>query len=287
MSGTLNYEVFVSGLAPVQGPALPDGGAPHWSPLSHTLVYGPRTATVVDPPITRAQAGALGEWIAAHERELTYIYVTHWHGDHWFGTAELLRRFPRARVLASSATLARMRASVADNTVPPLWTGLFPDQISDGAALAAEAADVVPAEGFEVDGSLLHSVEAGHSDTDDSTVLHVPSLGLVVAGDVVYNNVHQYLAETPNGGTEAWHRALDTVAALTPRHVVAGHKDVRRPDAVTDIDETHQYLDAASTLLNAELSREEFVARVLRLYPERVNPYTVWLSARQLIPSED
>ena len=44
------------------------------------------------------------------------------------------------------------------------------------------------------------AVEAGHSDTDDSTVLHAPSIGLVAAGDVVYNNVHQYLAETGGGG---------------------------------------------------------------------------------------
>jgi glyoxylase-like metal-dependent hydrolase (beta-lactamase superfamily II) len=285
MSANLNYEVFVSGLLPVRGGQLPDGSPALWSPLSHTLVYGPRTAAVVDPPITRAQARVLGDWIAEHERELAYIYVTHWHGDHWFGAAELLRRFPRARVLASPATRERIRASVADGTMAPSWTGMFPDQISDDAAIAAaaNAVEEVPADGFDVDGSLLHSVEAGHSDTDDSTVLHVPSLGLVAAGDVVYNNVHQYLAETPNGGAEAWHRALDTVASLAPRHVVAGHKDARRPDAVTDIDETHQYLDAMSSLFDAGLSRPEFFTRVLKLYPDRVNPYTVWLSAQRLI----
>jgi hypothetical protein len=31
-------------------------------------------------------------------------------------------------------------------------------------------------------------------------VLHVPSIGLVVAGDVAYNGVHQYLAEGGGGG---------------------------------------------------------------------------------------
>ena len=37
-------------------------------------------------------------------------------------------------------------------------------------------------------------VEVGHTDTDDTTVLHVPDLDLVVAGDVIYNGVHMYLA---------------------------------------------------------------------------------------------
>lgn len=288
MSSELNYDVFVSPLAPVHDANLPNGAAPHWSPLAHTLVYGPRTA-VVDPPITRGQAAALGDWIAAHDRELTYIYVTHWHGDHWFGATELLRRFPRATVLASRLTSQRMRASVPDGAVPPLWTGLFPGQLDDGAAIAATAVAVeeVPADGFEVDGHRLVSIEAGHSDTDDSTILHVPSLGLVAAGDVVYDNVHQYLAETPGGGFEAWHRALDLVASLAPRHVVAGHKDARRPDAASNIDETHRYLDATAALLDAKPARREFFARVLELYPERVNPYTVWLNARRLIAEDE
>ncbi|WP_228561745.1 MBL fold metallo-hydrolase [Catenulispora rubra] len=281
----LQYDVFVSGLEPTHGATLPDGSAAKWSPLAHTLVYGAREAAVVDPPITRGQATALADWIAAHERELTHIYITHWHGDHWFGTAELLRRFPRATVLAGGETRRRVRESVAGGNAPELWTALFGERLSDGAALAAAAAAVepVPADGFEIDGQQLVSIEAGHSDTDDSTVLHVPSLGLVAAGDVVYNNVHQYLAETPDGGLEAWHRALDLVAALEPRHVVAGHKDARRPDAVSDIDETHRYLDATSTLLENKPTRAEFFARVLELYPDRINPYIVWLSAGRLL----
>jgi len=285
----LRYEVFVSDLAPVHGPTLPDGTGAHWSPLAHTLVYGPRSAALVDPPITRAQATALGDWIAAHDRRLAHIYITHWHGDHWFGTAELLRRFPDATVLAGPATRARVRASVADGVVPPLWTGLFPGQLSEGAAMAAAAEAIldVPASGFEIDGHELHSIDTGHSDTDDSTVLHVPSLGLVVAGDVVYNNVHQYLAETAAGGADGWHKALDKVAALAPRYVVAGHKDAARPDDVADIEETRRYLDATLALLDAEPTRLEFYNQVVELYPERVNPFTILLGARRLIPETD
>ena len=86
------------------------------------------------------------------------------------------------------------------------------------------------------------------------------------------------------GGADAWHDALDTVAALHPHHVVAGHKDPRRPDDVAGIDEPHRYLEAATGLLDAQPTRKEFLARVLELYPQRVNPYTVWLSALRLIP---
>lgn len=279
--GGLSYEVLVSDPAPVHDTALPDGQPPHWSPLSHTLLYGPASAAVVDPPITRTQTAALARWIAAHDRRLDVIYITHWHGDHWLGAAQLLERFPDATVLASPATAQRIHAGIADGTVPPLWTTLFPDRVAhDAANIRVEA---IPEEGIRLDGHSLVSVEAGHSDTDDSTVLHVPSLGLAVAGDVVYNNVHQYLAETPGGGLEAWHRALDVVAALKPRFVVAGHKDARRADAPSDIDDTRRYLDRTARLLEARPTQREFFSRVLEHFPERVNAYTVWLNARRLL----
>jgi hypothetical protein len=46
----------------------------------------------------------------------------------------------------------------------------------------------------------LIAVEVGHSDTDHTTCLNVPSIGLVVAGDVAYNDVHPYLAESNESG---------------------------------------------------------------------------------------
>jgi hypothetical protein len=105
-----------------------------------------------------------------------------------------------------------------------------------------------------------------------------------VAGDVVYNNVHQYVAESPDGGFEAWHRALDVVASLKPQYVVAGHKDARRADAPSDIDDTRRYLDETAQLLESQPTQKEFFSRVLERFPERVNSYTVWLSARRLLP---
>jgi hypothetical protein len=34
------------------------------------------------------------------------------------------------------------------------------------------------------------SVSLGHTDTDNTTCLHVPSIDLVMAGDAAYNDVH-------------------------------------------------------------------------------------------------
>jgi hypothetical protein len=100
---------------------------------------------------------------------------------------------------------------------------------------------------------------------------------------IVYNNVHQFLAESGGGGLAGWHRALDVVESLRPAHVVAGHKDAARDDSAANIAETRRYLDSAGPLLAAEPTREEFFFQLLKLYPGRVNPYTAWLSAQRLL----
>jgi glyoxylase-like metal-dependent hydrolase (beta-lactamase superfamily II) len=280
----LGYHVLVSGLLPAAGAPLPDGTRPRWSPLSHTLIHGPAEAALVDPPITVAQATALANWIEAFGKRLAYIYITHWHADHWLATSELAKRFPGVTVYASAATIDRMTKGTPGGVPAELWTGLFPGQLPE--APIPILAQPVPAAGFAVDGHLLIAVEAGHSDTDDSTVLHAPSIGLVAAGDVVYSNVHQYLAETPGGGLEAWHRALDVVEALRPVNVVSGHKDPSRDDSPADIGETRRYLDDAGALLATGPTRTEFYSRLLELYPQRVNPYTAWLSATRLLKDQ-
>lgn len=130
-----------------------------------------------------------------------------------------------------------------------------------------------------LEGNVLRAVEVGHTDTDATTVLHVPSIGLVVAGDVVYNGVHQYILEGGSGGLEQWLQALDQVEALEPRFVVAGHKNRDLPDDPAAIQRTRAYLQDVIRLLAAKPTPLEYFERMTALYPDRLNPGPVWYGA--------
>ncbi|HEY4018226.1 MAG TPA: MBL fold metallo-hydrolase, partial [Pseudonocardiaceae bacterium] len=236
-TGELRYAVHISDLEPLPTASPlqpPDGQAPRWSPLSSTLVYGDAEAVLVDPPMTIAQAEQVAEWVSGFGVRLRGIYITHAHGDHWYGTTTLLDRFPDTPVYAAKGTIAAMRAAHPDGKPTALFASILPGKLADTPVLAQP----VPADGLTVDGHALLAIEIGHADTDDSTVLHAPSIGLVVAGDVIYNNVHQFLGEAADGGLDAWLAAVDRVESLAPRFVVAGHRDRTRPDDPGIIAET-------------------------------------------------
>jgi L-ascorbate metabolism protein UlaG (beta-lactamase superfamily) len=145
---------------------------------------------------------------------------------------------------------------------------------------------IVDERGFELDGVALVPVEVGHTDTDATTMLHVPDVGLLVAGDVVYNGVHLYLTESGGvTGIDEWLTALDTAETLNPATVIAGHKDPRAFDNPSHIQATQRYLTDARRLLQSSQSAEEFYQAMLRRHPNRLNPGALWGAAITLYPT--
>jgi glyoxylase-like metal-dependent hydrolase (beta-lactamase superfamily II) len=124
-------------------------------------------------------------------------------------------------------------------------------------------------------------VEVGHSDTDDTTVLHVPDLGLVVAGDVIYNGAHLYIGESVLvDGLRPWRDAIDKVEALGPLEIVAGHqnKDLD-DDAERTIAETRRYLDDVDELLQTKNTAVEFFNAMIERYPNHLARTVLWAGA--------
>ncbi|MGW1912969.1 hypothetical protein ACWCQS_20105 [Streptomyces sp. NPDC002076] len=160
-----------------------------------------------------------------------------------------------------------------------MWDRRFPDLIPDSPVLAQP----IPAEGFLLERALIQAVEVGHPDTDETSVLHVPSISLVVAGDVAYNVVHQYILEGGDGGLRKWLTAIDRVAALEPRNVVAGHNNKDLPDDPAILDRTRQYLLDVMRLLDQNPTAREFFDRMTGLHPDLLNPGPAWYGAVGLL----
>jgi glyoxylase-like metal-dependent hydrolase (beta-lactamase superfamily II) len=245
-----------------------------WVANSSTLIYGERDAVLVDTFLTAGQAETLLDWVVPRERNLTAIYVTHGHGDHFFGLAPLLDRFPQAKAVAVAEVVEEMKAQVSPPSLDGFWRKRFPGEIAERLCVAETLEGQLTLEGHRLD-----VIDMGRTDTARSTALHVPSLDLIVAGDTVYNGIHPYLAETDTQSRLEWIAALDRLDALKPGFVVAGHKKPDHDDDPRNIAETRQYLLDFNRLDAVTASPRELYEAMLELHPDRANPGSLWSGA--------
>lgn len=273
---SLKWEVFTSKRPGLSRDLPPGKEELMWVANSSTLIYGERDAVLVDTFLTTDQSLTLLNWIVASGKNLTAIYLTHGHGDHIFGVGSLLEYFPKAKAVATPEVVEAMRQQMRPTLLEDFWRKLFPGQIPEHLRVAE------PLQGneLELEGYKLVALNTGRTDTAQSTCLHVPSVGLLVAGDSVYNGIHPYLAETNTESRLEWIATLDKLKALNPQAVIAGHKIPENRDEPGIIAETRQYLRDFNRLDEATTTARELYDAMLELYPDRVNPGSLWGGAK-------
>lgn len=289
MSSPLRADVFLAPAIPAIPPfPIPHAISPLWTPTAATLISSAHEAILVDPLFTTTQATALADWIDAlfPDKRLTYIYITHGHGDHFFGLSTLQQRFPNATAVATEGVLKHMEQQISP-AGQAVWETLFPGgQIVFPASPPAKA---LPAHDLtlELEGHKLHAVPAGHSDTDDSSFLWVPDLKLAVAGDIVYNNAYSFLAETLTAPLrEQWIDAIQKVRSFRPETVIVGHKTPSAVDGAWNLDATERYIEMWGRLVGEAKDAEDMFDRVRREDPDRTGEFVLWWSCLQQFPRE-
>ena len=272
----LTWEVFLAPSIPAIAPDVAPGEtARPWPPISSTLISGERDAVLVDTPITVEQSRALVNWVVARGKNLTMIYATHGHGDHFFGTRTILERFPGARFVARPEVIKVMRQQASPESLETFWNPRFPGQIASQLAMAEELTGNL----ISLEGRDLISVPLGFTDTASTTCLHVPSIGLIVAGDAAYNGDHLHLSESPDAQKrQEWIAALDKMESLKPRAVIAGHKRVGNDDSPRIIGETRKYIRDFERLVMQTTTARELYDGMLTLYPDWINRGALWSS---------
>src|SRR6478752_2489481 len=163
MAPPLGFNVFTAPEKAVIGERPRPFGPPMaWDPTTSTLIFGEDDGVLVDTLTTVAEAEALARWVELHHRNLTTIYITHGHIDHYAGLSVLQRHFPDARAIATPQSVALMPGTAEQLA---FYRTLFPGQLPASITLP----EPYDQDTFTLEGHELHIIEQGQTDAVDST----------------------------------------------------------------------------------------------------------------------
>lgn len=236
-------------------------GSPAGFLVDSTLVAGDRDAILIDGQFDLADAHRLVATILESKKNLTTVYVTHFHPDHYFGLGVIQQAFPRARLVALPTVVEEIKQSWQDKVAQwgPLYGDLVPSQPVVPAPLAGTT--------LTLEGQTLEIHGGVQGDAEDNSYVWIPSIKTVVAGDIIYRGVHAWTRETTAAQRKAWRATLDQLAALHPTTVIAGHKDPRQKDDAGAIEATRAYLDAFDAAVASSKTSAEVQHKVKARYP--------------------
>lgn len=250
-----------------------------FSPTTATLISGPTEIVLIDALHLKAEVRELGDLIERTGKRLTTIYVTHDHADHYLGIGPLLERFPGAKAVTLPHILESMRTTWAAQEAQ--WKLMFGDK----AVPHGPMPEALEGTTLYVDGCPVNVIPVKQADIHPTSIVHVPAIDVVVAGDSIYNEVFPMLALSTPEEWKDWLDTLQVIEDLAPRMVVAGH---RRPDGddhavAAMLSQTRSFIHDFAGASEVAKDTGGLFGMMKAKYPHHANDWSLLVSAHAVM----
>ena len=228
----LKYKVFQHG-------ADRDNGAKPTFSSTSTVFYGETDAVLIDASQLLSDSHRLAANLLEMEKNLTHIYISHFHPDHHFGVWVLRYAFPNAKIVALPSVVKEIAVTAEDKVNE--WGRVFGKNVPDRIMVP----DPLYEDHIMLEGERIEFSDDWDGDSANNTMIWVPSLRVACGTDVVINDCHFFMTESDAARRVKMRNSLKKLKAMNPRVVIPGHcspAELHLEDA-SGIDFCLQYLD--------------------------------------------
>jgi glyoxylase-like metal-dependent hydrolase (beta-lactamase superfamily II) len=230
--------------------------------VNSVIIEGADEVMLIDAQLTKTGAERVLQEIKETKKPLSIIYITHEHADHFLGLEVFKEAYPNVRIIANSSVVDRIN-KVYQAKIDKWKTILGPGATSHVVAVGQFDDNFI-----EFESSRIEVLKNIQGDTDENTMLWIPGQRILIAGDVLFNNMHLYTAETDSKTRKEWLNSLQRIRELNPSVVVPGHSKVGAPlDVSTAVDFTENYLLAFEEELKKAKDPDSFIISMKERFP--------------------
>lgn len=243
-------------------------------PVTSSFITGPTEAILIDAQFQKNDAQNLVQMIRNSGKQLTTIYISHGDPDYYFGLDVLSSAFPKARIVATPATVKKIAKTMAGKK--SYWGPILKDNAPEELILPK-----LLNKGFlTIDGRSIEIIGFNGHDPEH-TFAWIPSEQTALGGVVLSENMHVWMAD--NKTTESrnkWIKTLDNMLELNPDRVIAGHFINKSREDKSIIEFTKTYIKNFEIVNNNSSSSDELTKNMKALYPSDLNAGALDFSAK-------
>lgn len=257
-----------------------------------TLIYGEKDAILIDASQCLSDSHRMAAEILLTRKNLTHIYVSHFHPDHHFGLEVLHHAFPQAKIVALPTAVHDIVFTSSDKV--DLWAI---DRFGPDIPRRTFIPMPMKEPRLELEGEEILFYDDLEGDSIHNSIVWIPSLRVVCATDVAFHDCHLWPIESNVERRKKWRKDIASLLDFDPRIVIPGHCDAEKIQILEEVQDEPKrtytdcvkwsidYLDYYDEVYHTARTGAEMVDLMFKRYPHvKAEDFAIHWQARLLFP---